>query len=71
MAKIKMKVVSNLSAALGLAVVLVSFALKCAGIITIDIWDAVIAGSFCKAVFLPVDASIWITNLFNAKRGGV
>lgn len=71
MTKIKMKAVSNVSAALGLAVVLISFALKCAGIINVDIWDAVIAGGFCKAVFLPVDASIWITNLFNARHGGV
>jgi hypothetical protein len=68
--EIKMKTVSNLAAALALCVVLVSFILKCGGVISISMTDAVIAGGFCKAVFLPVDASIWINNIFGDKNAG-
>jgi hypothetical protein len=66
--EIKMKTVSNLSAGLALAVVLVSFVLNALGITHIDMADALKAGGFVKAVFLPVDASVWINNIFG-KQG--
>jgi hypothetical protein len=31
--------------------------------------DALKAGGFVKAVFLPVDASLWISNIFGGKSG--
>ena len=33
--------------------------------------DALMAGGFCKGVFLPVDASIWINNIFKGKDSDV
>ena len=68
--EIKMKTVSNLAAALALCIVLVSFILNAAGLARIDMTDALKAGGFVKAVFLPVDASLWITNIFGGKSGG-
>ncbi|MDR2444872.1 MAG: hypothetical protein LBD44_02895 [Spirochaetaceae bacterium] len=63
-----MKTVSNLAAALALAIVLASFILNAAGLANINMNDALKAGGFVKAVFLPVDASIWINNIFG-KQG--
>jgi len=63
--EIKMKAVSNFAAGLSLAVVLGSFILNTLGITHIDMTDALKAGGFVKAVFLPVDASIWINNIYN------
>ena len=68
--KIKMKAVSNLAAALGLLIVVGSFALNAAGVTHIDMTDALKAGGFVKAVFLPVDASVWITNIFSSRSEG-
>jgi hypothetical protein len=68
--EIKMKTVSNLAAALALVIVLASFILNAAGIARIDMNDALKAGGFVKAVFLPVDASLWIANIFGGKSGG-
>jgi len=62
--EIKMKTVSNLAAGLALAIVLASFVLNALGITRIDMTDALKAGGFVKAVFLPVDASVWINNIF-------
>jgi hypothetical protein len=71
--EVKMKAASNLAAALALAVVLASFVLNAAGIACIDMNDAIKVGGFVKAVFLPVDASIWINNIFGKQDadGGV
>ncbi|MDR1149431.1 MAG: hypothetical protein LBK66_12455 [Spirochaetaceae bacterium] len=68
--EIKMKTVSNLAAALALLIVLASFILNAAGLARIDMNDALKAGDFVKAVFLPVDASLWIANIFGGKSGG-
>jgi ABC-type uncharacterized transport system permease subunit len=68
--EIKMKTVSNMAAALALLTVLAAFILKCAGVISISMTDAVIAGGFCKAVFLPAGTSIWISNIFGGKNAG-
>jgi hypothetical protein len=64
-----MKTVSNIAAGLGLSIVIASFILNAAGLADIDMDDALKAGGFVKAVFLPVDASIWITNIFGNKTG--
>jgi hypothetical protein len=66
--EIKMKTVSNFAAGLALAIVLASFVLNALGITHIDMTDALKAGGFVKAVFLPVDASVWINNIFG-KQG--
>jgi hypothetical protein len=66
--EIKMKTVSNIAAGAALALVFVSFVLNAAGLAHIDMNDALKAGGFIKAVFLPVDASIWINNIFG-KQG--
>jgi hypothetical protein len=65
-----MKTVSNIAAGLGLSIVLVSFVLNAAGLTNIDMNDALKAGGFVKAVFLPVDASIWINNIFSRQDSG-
>jgi len=62
--EIKMRTVSNLAAGLALTIVLASFVLNALGITHIDMTDALKAGGFVKAVFLPVDASVWINNIF-------
>jgi len=64
----EMKTVSNLAAGLALSIVLASFILNTIGITHIDMTDALKAGGFVKAVFLPVDASVWINNIFG-KQG--
>ena len=66
--EIKMKTVSNLAAGLALSIVLASFILNTLGITHIDMTDALKAGGFVKVVFLPVDASVWINNIFG-KQG--
>lgn len=66
--EIKMKLVSNIMAGVGIAIVVVSFVFNSIGITDIDITDALKVGGFCKGVFLPVDASIWINNIFMGKR---
>jgi hypothetical protein len=68
--EIKMKTVSNIAAAAGLAVVLVSFILNAVGLTRVDMNDALKAGGFIKAVFLPVDASVWINNIFGGRGLG-
>jgi hypothetical protein len=68
--ELKMKTISNLAAAAGIAIVLVSFILNAAGLTLIDMNDALKAGGFIKAAFLPVDASIWINNIFGKGGGG-
>jgi Spy/CpxP family protein refolding chaperone len=68
--EIKMKTVSNIAAAAALALVLVSFILNATGLAHIDMNDALKAGGFIKAVFLPVDASIWINNIFGRQGSG-
>jgi hypothetical protein len=71
--EIKMKAVSNMAAGLGLAIVIVSFILNAAGLAHINMDDALKAGGFVKAVFLPVDASLWINNIFGKQgsSGGI
>lgn len=66
-----MKTVSNVMAGIGIEIVIGSFILNSCGITHIDITDALKVGGFCKGVFLPVDASIWITNIFKGKNGAV
>jgi hypothetical protein len=68
--EIKMKTVSNIAAGAALALVLVSFILNAAGLARIDMNDALKAGGFIKAVFLPVDASVWINNIFGGQGSG-
>ena len=68
---ISMKTVSNIMAGIGIGIVIGSFILNSCGITHIDITDALKVGGFCKGVFLPVDASIWITNIFKGKNGVV
>jgi hypothetical protein len=65
--EIKMKTVSNIAAGVGLSIVVVSFILNALGLAHIDMNDALKAGGFVKAVFLPVDASVWITNIFGGQ----
>jgi hypothetical protein len=67
--EIKMKTVSNIAAGVGIAVVIVSFILNAAGITSINMNDALKAGGFVKAAFLPVDASVWINNIFGKNTG--
>jgi hypothetical protein len=68
--EIKMKTVSNIAAGAALALVLVSFILNAAKFADIDMNDALKAGGFIKAVFLPVDASIWIAHIFGTQGSG-
>jgi hypothetical protein len=68
--EIKMKTVSNIAAGAGIAIVLVSYVLNAAGITHINMDDALKAGGFVKGVFLPVDASVWINNIFGKQRSG-
>lgn len=68
---VSMKTVSNVMAGIGIGIVIGSFILNSCGITHIDITDALKVGGFCKGVFLPVDASIWITNIFKGKNGVV
>ncbi len=69
MDKIKMKTVSNIMAGVGILVVILSFVLNACEITHIDISDALKVGAFCKCVFLPVDASVWITNALKRNDG--
>ena len=66
-----MKNISNCAAVIALLIVLASFILNAMGITHIDMNDAIKAGGFVKAVFLPVDASLWITNIFGKHSGGI
>jgi hypothetical protein len=68
--EIKMKTVSNIAAGIGLSIVIVSFILNAAGLTHINMDDALKAGGFVKAVFLPVDASVWINNIFGRQGSG-
>jgi hypothetical protein len=68
--EIKMKTVSNIAAGIGLSIVIVSFILNAMGLTRIDMNDALKAGGFVKAVFLPVDASVWISNVFGGQSFG-
>jgi hypothetical protein len=65
-----MKTVSNIAAGVGLSIVIVSFILNASGLARINMDDALKAGGFVKAVFLPVDASVWITNIFGKQGSG-
>ena len=67
---IKMKTVSNIAAGVGLSIVIVSFVLNAAGLARIDMNDALKAGGFVKAVFLPAAASVWISNIFGGQSSG-
>lgn len=69
--EISMKTVSNIMAGVGILLVVASFVLKACGITHIAMSDALLAGGFCKGVFLPVDASIWINNIFKGKPDDV
>ena len=71
MKEISMKTVSNVMAGVGIVIVIGSFALNAAGLTHIAMSDALMAGGFCKGVFLPVDTSIWINNIFKGKDGDV
>ena len=71
MKDINMKSVSNIMAGVGIAIVLCSFILNAVGLTHIAMTDALMAGGFCKGVFLPVDASIWINNIFKGKADDV
>ena len=71
MKDINMKSVRNIMAGVGIAIVLCSFILNAAGLTHIAMTDALMAGGFCKGVFLPVDASIWINNIFKGKADDV
>jgi hypothetical protein len=67
--EIKMKTVSNIAAGIGITIVIAAFVLNAAGITSINMNDALKAGGFVKAAFLPVDASIWINNIFGKSTG--
>jgi hypothetical protein len=71
--EIKMKTVSNIAAGVGLSIVMVSFILNAVELTHINMDDALKAGGFVKAVFLPVDASVWINNIFGKQgsSGGI
>jgi hypothetical protein len=58
----KMKSISNIAAIISAIIVVAAFALKMFGVTAIAMSEAVIVGGFIKAVFLPVDASLWIKN---------
>ncbi|MEL3907956.1 MAG: hypothetical protein P1P64_02945 [Treponemataceae bacterium] len=66
--EIKMRTVSNIMAGVGVLLVLVTFILNACGVTRIDIMDALKVGGFCKGVFLPIDASVWINNVFKGKN---
>lgn len=66
--EVKMKTVSNIMAGVGITIVIVAFVLNACGVAHIDMTDALKVGGFCKGVFLPVDASIWINNIFKGKN---
>jgi hypothetical protein len=68
--EIKMKTVSNIAAGAGIGIVIVSFVLNALGIAHINMDDALKAGGFVKCVFLPVDASVWINNIFSKQSSG-
>jgi hypothetical protein len=68
--EIKMKTLSNIAAGAGLSIVIVSFILNAAGLTHINMDDALKAGGFVKAVFLPIDASLWINNIFGRQSSG-
>ena len=68
---ISMKAVSNVMAGVGIAIVIGSFVLNACGITHIAMTDALMVGGFCKGVFLPVDTSIWINNIYKGKAGVV
>lgn len=53
-----MKTVSNVMPGVGIAIVIGSFALNAAGLTHIAMSDTLMAGGFCKGIFLPVDASV-------------
>ena len=55
MKEMSMKTVSNVMAGEGIAIVMGSFILNAAGLTHIAMTDALMAGGFCKGVFLPVD----------------
>ena len=69
--EISMKTVSNIMAGVGILLVVGAFVLNACSITHIAMTDALLAGGFCKGVFLPVDASIWINNIFKGKPGDV
>jgi hypothetical protein len=69
--EIKMKTVSNIAAGFGIGIVAASFILNAAGLASINMDDALKAGGFVKAVFLPVDASVWISNIFGKQSSGI
>ena len=71
MTEISMKTVCNVLAGVGIVILIGSFVLNAAGLTHIAMSDALMAGGFCKGVFLPVDASIWINNIFKGKDGDV
>ena len=71
MKELSMKTVSNLMAGVGIAIGIGSFVLNAAGLTHISMTDTLMAGGFCKGVFLPIDASIWINNIFKGKDGDV
>ena len=53
MKEMSMKTVNNVMAGVGIAIG--SFILNAAGLTHIAMTDALMAGGFCKGVFLPVD----------------
>ncbi len=55
----------------GLRIVIGSFSLNAAGLTHIAMTDALMAGVFFQGRILPVDASIWIKNIFKVKDGDV
>ena len=55
MKEISMKTVSNVMAGVGIAIVMGASILNAAGFTHIAMTDALMAGGFCKGVFLPVD----------------
>lgn len=69
--EISMKTVSNIMAGVGILLVVGAFVLNACSITHIAMSDALLAGGFCKGVFLPVDASIWINNIFKGKTDDV
>ena len=66
--EVSMKTISNIMAGVGIAVVIIAFILNACNITNINMMDALMVGGFCKGVFLPVDASIWINNIFKGKN---
>jgi hypothetical protein len=68
--EVKMKTVSNIAAGVGVGIVVGSFVLNALGVARINMDDALKAGGFVKCVFLPVDASVWINNIFGKQGSG-